>query len=572
MMARPFIPPTRIPRLPYKRPTPRGTAATRLDGNEGRLPGTDAVTTLGDVSAQLLREYPSPAPLEALLAQRFGVAPESVIVTAGADDGLDRCCRAFLEPGREIVLPIPTFEMLYRFIAMAGGTPVTTEWRDRFPADQTIALIGPATSLVAIISPNNPTGTVATAEDVQRVAAAANGALVLLDHAYIEYAETDLTPLALQLPNVIVLRTFSKAWGLAGCRVGYLMAHPDVAAVLRSAGNPYPVSALSLHVVQGELSRGDAALAPHVARIRSNRSEVVDLLARAGIGVRPSQGNFVFADVPGRAEFVFEALRFTNVLVRYFPHREEIANGLRITVPERDDELEALRSAIALCTDPEAIVLDLDGVLANVEGSYRRCVIETAAEFGCTVTRADIQVLTHDGDANNDWVLTQRLLERRGVQADLDDIITRYQRHYEGTADRAGLRESEQLIAERETLTRLASRVPLAVVTGRPRGEAEWFLDRFGLTSLISETVCLGEAASKPDPAPVALALQKLNVTRAWMIGDTPDDIRAAAGAGVLPIGVVAPGDDPERTRRVLTNEGAVTVINTLNDLERLWP
>lgn len=541
-----------------------------MDGNEGRLPAADAWDAFRDAPTLLLREYPSAASLEARLATRFGVTPESVVVTAGADDALDRCCRAFLEPGREIVVPIPTFEMLYRFVAMAGGDVVTTEWRDRFPVDDVIARIGPNTALVAIISPNNPTGTVAAAEDLRRIAAAAERALVLLDHAYVEYADADLTAPALQLPNVIVLRTFSKAWGLAGCRVGYLIAHPEVAAILRSAGNPYPVSALSLRVVCDQLRRGEPALTHHVTAIRANRSAVISLLGGEGISVRPSQGNFVFADVPGRAEFVFEALRFAGVLVRFFPHRAEIAEGLRITVPERDEEMEALRRAIALCTRPEAIVLDLDGVIADVEDSYRRCVIETAAEFGCMVTRAEIERLTHDGDANNDWVLTQRILERRGVRADLDDIIARYQRHYEGTTDRAGLRENERLIADRRTIAWLASRVPLAVVTGRPRAEAQWFLDRFELTPLVRESVCLGEAVSKPDPAPVALALDKLSVRRAWMVGDTPDDMRAAAGAGVLPIGVVAPGDDAARTAPVLRREGAVTVLDTLNDLKRL--
>src|SRR5207247_4822990 len=108
-------------------------------------------------------------------------------------------------------------------------------------------------ALIAVVSPNNPTGAAATAADIRCLAEAAPNAVVLLDHVYVEYADEDLTPAVIDLPNVVVLRTLSKAWGLAGCRIGYAIGSPEIVASLRIAGAPYPVAAPSVALALGRL-------------------------------------------------------------------------------------------------------------------------------------------------------------------------------------------------------------------------------------------------------------------------------------------------------------------------------
>jgi phosphoglycolate phosphatase-like HAD superfamily hydrolase len=112
----------------------------------------------------------------------------------------------------------------------------------------------------------------------------------------------------------------------------------------------------------------------------------------------------------------------------------------------------------------------------------------------------------------------------------------------------------------------------LAIVTGRPRAEAEWFLERTGIAPLFGTVVAMEDAPAKPDPAPVRLALERLGVRRAWMVGDTPDDMRAAAQAGVLPLGVVTPGDEPSLAMAALLDAGAARVLGQLTDLLELLP
>jgi HAD superfamily hydrolase (TIGR01549 family) len=145
-------------------------------------------------------------------------------------------------------------------------------------------------------------------------------------------------------------------------------------------------------------------------------------------------------------------------------------------------------------------------------------------------------------------VLTRRLLAEHGVDATLEEVTARFEALYQGAGEgeenRPGLRETEGLLIPRDVLERLADRLPCAVVTGRPRSDMQHFLDTHDLAGLFSASVCMGETAPKPDPACVTSALEQLGVRRAWLLGDTPDDMRAARGARVLPLGVAAPGDD----------------------------
>jgi histidinol-phosphate aminotransferase len=565
------IPATSVPLSVYRRPDARPDAL-RLDGNEGNQPDPRLLGLVASLGPDVLRNYPDLTALVAAIAGRFRIEPDRVVVTAGADDAIDRVCRAFLGQGRELLLPIPTFEMLYRFAEAAGASVVTVPWNDAFPTEAVIERIGAQTTLIAMVSPNNPTGRVASLRDLERVAAAAESCVVLLDHAYVEYANEDLTAAALELGNVVIVRTLSKAWGLAGCRVGYAMASAELANVIRNAGNPYPISALSAAVTLEALRQGRDSIAAHVASVRELRASLTESLRQLGAAVEPSQGNFVFAEFGARVRFVDDALAAVGIVVRYFPNRPEIQRGLRITVPDNESDLNRLTAALESCLAPEALLFDMDGVLADVEQSYRRCVIETARAFGATVDRAQLEAAVFAGDANNDWELTRRLLAGQDIAVSLSEIRDKFQQLYLGAGDTRGLREDERLIPSRALLRELSARIPLGIVTGRPRAEAEWFLAREGIEDLFAAVVCLEDGPVKPDPAPVLEAMRRMKVSRAWMVGDTPDDVNAAAGAGALPISTIAPGDSVERGNAALKNAGAATVLTDLATLKELLP
>ncbi len=333
---------------PYAPPAePAGPGMIRLDRNEGAYPDAAWTERLGAVGTSLLREYPNAADLAVSLARRFGVTPDWVTITNGADGALDRACRAYLAPGRPLVVAEPTFEMFPRFAALAGAPYVAVAWDGEFPTEALLARRAPPPGVIALVSPNNPTGQVITAGQLERIARTTPDTLVLLDHVYTEYADTDLTPAALRLPNVAVVRTFSKAWGLAGCRVGFALSTPAVAAAIAAAGVPYPVAAPSLALAQAALESGEAVVRRHVNRIRIERADLQDRLSRWGIPCPPSQANFVFPRLGAAAAAVQARLADAGFLVRRFAGRPPLAGSLRIALPGDETVYRRLTSALA---------------------------------------------------------------------------------------------------------------------------------------------------------------------------------------------------------------------------------
>ena len=554
----------------YRGPSGFQPDILRLDGNEGSKPDRALLASVPDIDISAVRSYPSTAALEAVLAARFGVSAERIVVTTGADDALDRICRAYLDHGRNIILPTPSFEMLARFATNAGGSITEVPWDSDFPTDACIKAITPTTPLLALVTPNNPSGKTIPIADIRRIANRAPGTMLLLDMAYVEYANFDPTEELLDLDNVVIVRTLSKAWGLAGLRIGYAIAPTSVASILRNIGNPFPVSGLSLELAIMRLKEAEPQVHDHIARVKTERELLQQRLQEQSIHVSPSEGNFVFADLGERAEFFTRALASKGIAVRTFPHRRELSGGVRISLPGDDAEFTQLMNALESTLNPEALIFDLDGVLADVEGSYRSCIISVAAHYGVQIDRRDVENAVMEGQANNDWILTQRILASFGVDISLDDITATYQSKYLGDGTEKGLRETEKLLVSREWFANLTSHFRLGIVTGRPRAEAEWFLDRFEVRQFFDAIVCMEDGPLKPDPSPVKTALERLGVQHAWMFGDTPDDIRAAVGAGVIPVGVIAPGDIKDTVSPVLQQAGAATVLNTVTNMDRL--
>jgi histidinol-phosphate aminotransferase len=210
-----------------------------------------------------------------------------------------------------------------------------------------VARLDDNVAIVAIVTPNNPTGDVAGPEDLRRLSAAAPDTLVIVDHAYVEFADTDLTELALEMPNVVVLRTFSKVWGLAGCRVGYALGPSALLAALRAAGGPFPVSAPSLAIAARVLEHGAATSAAYVARVRIERAELYEQLQRLGARPRRSSANFVFAELGTDSARMRDALATKGVLVRLIADRAGAPLGLRISLPGDVESFAFLTQAVA---------------------------------------------------------------------------------------------------------------------------------------------------------------------------------------------------------------------------------
>lgn len=330
-----------------------------LSANENthELPAALAEAVLEAARATPLNRYPDPLAnaLRDALAERHGTDRSHIIVGNGGDELLFNLLFAFGGPGRALVTCPPDFAEYANFAAMCE-TELVAVPRDGedFSIDED-ALVKAARSaaLVFLTSPNNPTGNLVDRALVERLLAE-TPALVLVDQAYVEFAgeEADLAPLVADKSRLIVLRTLSKAFELAGLRVGYLVADPAVVGVLAAVRQIYSVDALAQAVATALVQQRDE-LAPLVADIVLERERLSASLAAAGLRVWPSRGNFVLVRVP-RAHEMWERLRDEySILVRDFSTTPGLEGCLRLSVGTREEN-DALLDALAAITKEES--------------------------------------------------------------------------------------------------------------------------------------------------------------------------------------------------------------------------
>lgn len=547
-----------------------------LSMNEGEPPPRECFDVLEGLGPGILRKYADAAPLEAAYAAYLGTDPANVLATTGGDDAIDRVFRAFLAPDQEMVFPTPTFEMIPACARMARGTlvPVEYEW-GTLPHDDILAAVNERTGVVAVLTPDNPTGRAFTTRELLRLADALPPEVVLLvDSAYAEFAEEDHTAALLEVPRAVMIRTMSKSWGLAGMRVGFAVGAKERIDVLRGFGGPYALTGPSVAIALDRLRNGVEEMRGFVEYVRSRRARLAEVILGIGGEPQPSQTNFVFSSFPD-ARWIQRGMAAQGVLVRYFPHLPEY---VRITVPRNDGEFRRVERALGCLAGrgggalggrsagagPDALLFDMDGVLADVRRSYREAIVRTCASFGVEAGHELISAVKAAGSANDDWAVTHRVLAGAGVEASLAEVTAQFEEVYQGTEDAPGLRRHETLIPARDLLEELARSFRLGIVTGRPRADAERFLREHGVRGCFSTVVCREDGPLKPDPAPVRIALEQLEARTAWMLGDTPDDVRAAVGAGVVPVGVVPPGQTEDQAAGVwsaLEGAGAARVV-----------
>ena len=320
----------------------------KLNTNENPYPPSPAVVAAArEFDVSRLRLYPDAMAGEFRreAAKLLDVPPEWVLPGDGSDDLIIMIARACLGPGRPVAYPVPTFTF-YRTQGEVSQAPIIeVPLREGF-ALPVAELIAARAAVTFVASPNSPTGVAPAMAELEELAAQLAGVLVI-DEAYVEFAERTALPLCRRCKNVILLRTLSKSYSLAGLRLGFGVANPTLIAGLLKAKSIYNVGALP--AAMGAAALRDQAYARScIAKVKASRATLARELARIGWRVTPSQANFLLAAVPGgaaRARALYDALKARQILVRYYD-QPRLDDSLRITVGT-DEENAALIAAIA---------------------------------------------------------------------------------------------------------------------------------------------------------------------------------------------------------------------------------
>ncbi len=334
------------PYVPGEQP-PDSEGWIKLNTNESPLPPSrKVIEAIKDAAGESLRLYPSPtaAPAREAIARRFGIDPSHVAVGNGGDELIELCFRAFAGAGDTVAFPTPTYPLFEPLCRIHEASPSThpTELFWELPP----SLGADPAPLKFIVNPNSPTGALFDIEAVEAVVATSSG-VVAIDEAYVDFAPRTCVPLLARHDNVLILRTFSKSYGLAGMRIGFALGSSELIEALDAVKDSYNVNRLAI-VAAAAAIEDEEHHRRLVTEVVERRAELSASLAELGFEVVPSETNFVFVKPPKPALQVAAALRERKILVRHYD-REPIAGWIRITIGTREQHarlLEALKEIL----------------------------------------------------------------------------------------------------------------------------------------------------------------------------------------------------------------------------------
>jgi histidinol-phosphate aminotransferase len=327
-----------------------GRRVIKLNTNENPYPPSPHVLeALRAAIDGTVRLYPDPEAhaLRARAAAVYGVPADHILAGNGSDELLALLLRAAVDPGDRVAFPVPTYSLYETLVAVQGGEAVRLD----FPDDWTLppALASTGARVTFLCNPNSPSGTAVPLAAVEALATQVSGVLVV-DEAYVDFADEHALSLVARAHNVLVLRTLSKSFSLAGLRCGLAFAHPDLLAGLRTVKDSYNLNRLTQVAAEAAL-RDLAHAQANVARIRATRRRLTADLGTLGYVVPPSQANFVLARRPGVDQApVAAALAARGVLVRHFA-TPRLQDALRISVGN-DEETDVLLEHLTQLVHP----------------------------------------------------------------------------------------------------------------------------------------------------------------------------------------------------------------------------
>jgi histidinol-phosphate aminotransferase len=570
----------------YDAPMEGRLDAIRLDFNECTSPIAGSFPD--GMPGNLVSTYPEYGALLARLAQRFDLDPNNFVLTNGSDEAISLISNTFIEGGQdEALISNPCFFMIKQCLKLAGAKllEVSVDSNLNFDINGIEEQLNRSPKLAMFATPDNPTGSVIPTGTIESWCAKYPEVLFVIDEAYGEYAGTTVIPLTSKYENLLVLKTFSKAWGMAGFRLGMVVGNSRLTEFLKRVKLPYSVNSAAVFTALRLLEREDDV----VERVQSTltlRSRLASYLKDRAFSVRETEANWCLV---GAGMLANQFARYTaskNVLVRNRSTSEfgSFAVGQTAAAPNQTiaaqgqtaaaqgqtaaaqgqtaaaqgqtafqpmwglirvsagnaDEISTFEKVVDQFRNSYALIFDLDGTLVDTSKSFDQTVAYLVEKYsGKKLDLQNLDDLRLEGGFNDDWVASRELLKRRGIEVPLEEIAREGERYYLSIAA-----NSEELLLSLSLLEKLRQRHPLYIVTGRTRREyAPVWGDR--LDKLFDGVYCVDDVpglAAKPSPDYLLKVLSDSGIANGAYIGNAVDDMQAARSAGLTAIGV-AVGD-----------------------------
>jgi len=329
---------------------PKESNVVKLNTNENPYPPSPKVMkVLSEISPEQLRRYPDPmgSAFRQAAAEVNSVQPDYIMCCNGGDELLKMAFQAFCDENRPVAYPVPTYSLYPVLAKLQNCKAVEIPFDNEFNLPAKLA--GTGAALTIVCNPNAPTGSFINVDELASLADEASGVL-LIDEAYVDFAEKNCTALVKDFDNVIILRSMSKGYSLAGLRFGYAIAKPDLITGLIKVKDSYNVDAVAIAIATAAI-RDQDYFRKTVEKVIAERTRLTGQLRNLGFDVPDSSSNFILAECKnspsrlglaetGRAAEIYEKLTRRNIFVRYFAY-PELKEKLRITIgtPEQNDTL-----------------------------------------------------------------------------------------------------------------------------------------------------------------------------------------------------------------------------------------
>ncbi|MDR3612176.1 MAG: aminotransferase class I/II-fold pyridoxal phosphate-dependent enzyme [Candidatus Obscuribacterales bacterium] len=558
---------------PYHKPLEGRSEFARLDFNENTT-GFPAVYPDG-VPAFAISAYPEYDVFINRLADFYEVNADSILLTNGSDEGISVVAQTFVEiQGDYAVVSDPCFSMIPQLLTLAGATLREV----KVLPDLSFDLAGIETALqqgakiAMFATPENPTGAILDRESIKKWCTQYPNTLFVIDEAYGEFADSSMLTNIKKFENLLVLKTFSKAWGMAGLRLGIAFGAPALIEYMQRVKLPYSVNAMAVQTANKLLDRASEVKAT-AAKAVVDINKLADELIDEGYRVNKGFSNSFLLGAGINAERLSEHCRSRGVLIRNRSNsvfvddlngnRPVMWGRLRVSVGTENEHIKFL-TALNSFNKNYGILFDLDGTLVDTTFSFDQTVKELVEHYtGHLLPDAELQALRAEGGFNDDWQAAHELIKRRGTVVPLEDVIQRALPLYLSIA-----KKNEQMMCSWAVLGKLRKRHSLYIITGRTRPEYEpiW-AER--LDPIFSRIYCLGDIQgkqAKPSPDYLLQAMSDASLTGGCYIGNSVDDMQAARAAGLDAIGITS-----TQPAEVLKKAGAQITIKSMEQLEEVF-
>lgn len=548
----------------------------RLDFNESTSPLADAYPA--GMPPVLVSAYPEYSALIQKLAAYYNVDCGDLILTNGSDEAISVISNTFIEPNQDTaVVSNPCFVMIRNCLKIAGAklNEIAVLENLEFDVAGIDASLAQNPKIAMFASPDNPTGSVLKVESIERWCKEFPKTLFVIDEAYSEYAGTTVIPLVKKFDNLLVLKTFSKAWGMAGFRLGLIIGNPDLNQYINRVKLPYSVNSAAVFSALRLLER-KSEVAARVNDAVKKRTRLAETLISRGFRVRETSANWCLVGAGMQASDLTQFARSNNVLIRNRSTSEFSKFGadskgatfepmwgwVRVSVGN-DEEMAAFDKVIESYGKGFGLFFDLDGTLVDTSKSFDETVSFLVEKFsGKPFDLKDLHDLRLEGGYNDDWVAATELLKRRGVTVPLKEVASTGEEYYFSIAI-----DREELLVSIEVLKQLRRRCPLFIVTGRTRRE---YADVWGerLDPLFDKVYCVNDVpglAAKPSPDYLTQGMSDFGITSGAYIGNSVDDMRASVGAGLVAVGVTTGAD-----REAFVDAGARVIVSNCGEIADL--